>query len=129
MLDPSNYPMLIHCNKGKHRTGCITASFRRVTGWTFEACIAEYERYSKPKDRPLDKVFIGRFNPDHNALKSIAIERGYVGGTWRQPTFGSTNYSTYTTTTLDTTYTTTSDSTTDYLERVKTEDDVIVEGV
>jgi protein-tyrosine phosphatase len=128
MLDSSNYPILIHCNKGKHRTGCITASFRRVTGWTYEACIAEYERYSRPKDRDLDKVFIGRFNP--LPLKSIAIERGYVGGVWRQPVLGSTNYSIYTTTTLNTDYTATSDSTTDVLEQVKTsEDDGLMERV
>ena len=128
MLDSSNYPMLVHCNKGKHRTGCITASFRRVTGWTYEACIAEYERYSKPKDRALDKVFINRFNP--LPLKSIAIERGYVGGVWRQPTFGSTNYSTYTTTTLETTYTTTTEeSTADDLERVTMNDDAGLERV
>ncbi|ETI23168.1 hypothetical protein G647_04965 [Cladophialophora carrionii CBS 160.54] len=123
MLDSSNYPMLIHCNKGKHRTGCITASFRRVTGWTFEACIAEYERYSKPKDRALDKVFIERFNP--LPLKSIAIERGYVGGVWRQPVCGSTNFSTYTTTTMDTNYTTTDDSATDNLERTKTDSEAM----
>ena len=46
MLDPENYPMLIHCNKGKHRTGCISACFRRVTGWTTEAAIEEYVRYA-----------------------------------------------------------------------------------
>ena len=127
MLDQSNYPMLIHCNKGKHRTGCVTASFRRVTGWTFEACVAEYEQYAKPKDRALDKVFIGRFNP--LPLKPNAIERGYVGGIWRQPVFGTTNYSTYTTTTIDTNYTTTTDSTTDYLERVQTEDEAVADKV
>ncbi len=124
MLDSSNYPMLIHCNKGKHRTGCITASFRRVTGWTFEACVAEYEKYSKPKDRALDKAFIERFNP--LPLKPLAIDRGYVGGIWRQPVFGSTNFSAYTTTTLDTTYTSnTDDSALDSLERMNTDSDVM----
>ena len=127
MLDSSNYPMLIHCNKGKHRTGCITASFRRVTGWTFEACIAEYEKYSKPKDRALDKVFIERFNP--LPLKHLAIQRGYVGGIWRQPVFGSTNFSTYTTTTMETTYTsTTDDSALDNLEHIRTESEEMNQG-
>ncbi|KAJ9612449.1 tyrosine-protein phosphatase siw14 [Cladophialophora chaetospira] len=126
MLDSANYPMLIHCNKGKHRTGCITASFRRVTGWTFDACIAEYERFSKPKDRALDKVFIERFNP--LPLKPTAIERGYVGGIWRQPMLGSTNFSTYTTTTMETNYTATSDdSSLDYLERIKTDSEAMDE--
>lgn len=83
MLDPSNYPMLIHCNKGKHRTGCMTACFRKVCGWTDDAVIDEYTRYSTPKDRELDKAFIKRFDP--TPLKSIALERGYVGGVYKQP--------------------------------------------
>jgi len=116
MLNQSNYPMMIHCNKGKHRTGCMTASFRRVTGWTYEACIDEYERFSKPKDRALDKAFIERFNP--LPLKHLAMQNGFVGGVYRQPVFGTTNYSSYTTTTVESMYTTTEDSTTDYLERV-----------
>ena len=126
MLDQSNYPMMIHCNKGKHRTGCMTASFRRVIGWTFEACIDEYERYSKPKDRALDKAFIERFNP--LPLKHLAIQNGFVGGVYRQPVFGSTNYSTYTTTTADTIYTTTEDSTNDYMERISTPNDALKEA-
>lgn len=83
MLDPNNYPMLVHCNKGKHRTGCMTACFRKVCGWTDEAAIDEYVKYSTPKDRELDKVFIQAFDP--TPLKSIALERGYVGGVYKQP--------------------------------------------
>lgn len=83
MLDPSNYPMLIHCNKGKHRTGCMTACFRKVCGWTDEAVIEEYVKYSTPKDRELDKAFIRRFDP--TSLKPVALERGYVGGIYKQP--------------------------------------------
>ncbi|CAN0534051.1 unnamed protein product, partial [Ectocarpus sp. 8 AP-2014] len=30
--DASNHPMLVHCNKGKHRTGCLIGCFRRVRG-------------------------------------------------------------------------------------------------
>ena len=77
MLDPENYPMLIHCNKGKHRTGCISACFRRVTGWTTEAAIEEYVRFASPKDRELDKKFIERFDP--TALKPLALERRLYG--------------------------------------------------
>lgn len=125
ILEPSKHPMLIHCNKGKHRTGCITACFRRVTGWTLEASIAEYEQYSQPKDRALDKAFITRFNP--LPLKALAIERGYVGGVWRQPHFGSTNFSCYTNTSMDTTYPTSDDSTVDIRERIKIHVDTFIE--
>ncbi|KIW26808.1 uncharacterized protein PV07_06613 [Cladophialophora immunda] len=127
MLDPSNYPMLIHCNKGKHRSGCITAAFRKVTGWTLDACIEEYERYSKPKSRDLDKVFIARFDP--SPLKHLAIERGYVGGVYRQPVRDSTKSSIYTNNTVETAYTTTDDSVNDFHERVRKEHEALLEPV
>ncbi|RMZ86112.1 hypothetical protein DV737_g122, partial [Chaetothyriales sp. CBS 132003] len=106
MLDARNYPMLVHCNKGKHRTGCVTACFRKVTGWTTDACLEEYERYSSPKSRALDRVFIERY--DASVLKPVALERGFVGGVYRQPVGESTKSSIYTTNTVETA--TTSDS-------------------
>jgi protein tyrosine/serine phosphatase len=84
ILDRRNHPILIHCNKGKHRTGCVTACFRKVTGWTDEACIREYERYSQPKDRALDKAFIRRFAATVQ-LKALALHSGFVGGAFAQP--------------------------------------------
>lgn len=90
MLDPSNYPMMIHCNKGKHRTGCMTACFRKVCGWTDEAAIEEYIQHSTPKERELDMDFIRRF--DASVLKPIALERGYIGGVYKPP-MGETNQS------------------------------------
>ncbi|KAL6242602.1 tyrosine-protein phosphatase siw14 [Rhinocladiella similis] len=128
ILDPSNYPMLIHCNKGRHRTGTMVACFRKVTGWTLEDCIEEYERYARPKDRPLDKIFIERYNA--NTLKALALERGYVGGIWRAPVRSSTKSSVYTNNTLETA--TTSDESecppNDYQERAKKENDAILES-
>ncbi|KIW12435.1 hypothetical protein PV08_09712 [Exophiala spinifera] len=128
ILDPSNYPMLIHCNKGRHRTGTMVACFRKVTGWTLEDCIEEYERYSRPKDRALDKIFIERY--DANTLKAVALERGYVGGIWRAPVRSSTKSSVYTNNTFETT--TTSDDSecppNDYQERAKKENDAILES-
>ena len=125
MLDPENYPLLIHCNKGKHRTGCMTACFRRTCGWTQEACIQEYERYSTPKDRALDKVFIGKY--DASALKALALERGYVGGVYRQPVGDSTKSSEYTANTFDTA-TTDEDYTNDYQQKVFKENEAALES-
>ncbi len=127
ILDPANYPMLIHCNKGRHRTGTMVACFRKVTGWTLEDCIEEYERYSRPKDRALDKIFIERY--DASPLKALALERGYVGGIWRAPVRSSTKSSVYTNNTVETS--TTSDESdgppNDYQERAKKENDAILE--
>jgi hypothetical protein len=94
ILDPTNHPILVHCNKGKHRTGCVTACFRKVTGWSLDTCLAEYDKYSKPKSRELDKVFIARF--DASILKPLALERGFVGGAFSQRYTGSSKDSEYT---------------------------------
>ncbi|EHY57364.1 tyrosine-protein phosphatase siw14 [Exophiala dermatitidis] len=130
MLDPANYPMLVHCNKGKHRSGTICAAFRKVTGWTLEACIEEYERYSTPKDRELDKVFIERY--DASVLKPLAFERGYIGGAYGMgmTSTASTKSSVYTANTVETALTSDDSqaSLNDYQERVKKENDALLES-
>lgn len=95
MLEPANFPMLLHCNKGKHRTGCMTACFRKVTGWQLQDCIDEYTKYSWGKSRELDKAFITAY--DDSVLKGIALERGYVGGVYGSHLFTSAQSSTYST--------------------------------
>ena len=94
MLDKENSPILIHCNKGKHRTGCVTACFRKVTGWSLNACIEEYRKYSAPKSRELDVDFITRFDP--SVMKPLAFEKGYVGGAFAEPHTESSKDSLYT---------------------------------
>jgi protein tyrosine/serine phosphatase len=96
VMDKRNHPLLIHCNKGKHRTGCMTACFRKVTGWTDEACIAEYEKYAAPKDRVLDKEFIRGFDAKEGGLKAFALDNGLVGGAFAQPRPESSKDSEYT---------------------------------
>lgn len=91
MLDARNYPLLIHCNKGKHRTGCMTACFRKACGWSDEAVIDEYIKYSTPKNRPLDEALIKRF--DATEMKALALERNYVGGPYAQTVDGASTYS------------------------------------
>ncbi|KAF2840609.1 protein-tyrosine phosphatase, partial [Patellaria atrata CBS 101060] len=62
VLDRSNYPLLIHCNKGKHRTGCVVGSFRKVLGESMENIIAEYHAYAGAKARTLDERFLETFD-------------------------------------------------------------------
>jgi protein tyrosine/serine phosphatase len=33
VMDIRNHPLLIHCNKGKHRTGCLVGCFRKIQQW------------------------------------------------------------------------------------------------
>ena len=69
ILDPKNHPILIHCNKGKHRTGCVVACTRKVYGWNFEDIITEYRKYAGAKARVHDESYIEHF--DEQPLQSM----------------------------------------------------------
>lgn len=64
--------VLIHCNKGKHRTGCLVGCIRKLQHWTYVSIFDEYRRFSYPKSRSMDQQFIELFDsskveadPDH----------------------------------------------------------------
>ncbi|KAI4823154.1 hypothetical protein E4T44_10146, partial [Aureobasidium sp. EXF-8845] len=63
VLNRNNHPLLIHCNRGKHRTGCVTACFRKTQYIQNDPAIAEYRDYSHPKSREDDMRFIKSFDP------------------------------------------------------------------
>ena len=60
MTDETKCPILIHCNKGKHRTGCMTACFRKLQGMDDVRAITEYHEYAQPKARAYDVAFISK---------------------------------------------------------------------
>ncbi|PWN22309.1 protein-tyrosine phosphatase, partial [Microstroma glucosiphilum] len=62
MLDRRNHPMLIHCNKGKHRTGCLIGCLRKLQSWSLTTIFDEYRRFSYPKSRSMDQEFIELFD-------------------------------------------------------------------
>jgi tyrosine-protein phosphatase SIW14 len=66
ILDKRNHPILVHCNAGKHRTGCIMGIFRRLQGWALTPVLAEYRRYASPKQRVMDQMFIELFDVGKN---------------------------------------------------------------
>ncbi len=46
MDNPANYPVLVHCFAGIHRTGAVCAIYRMdYDGWTNEEAMAEMERF------------------------------------------------------------------------------------
>ena len=61
MLDSRNYPLLLHCNHGKHRTGCVVAAARKIAGWDLGSVLDEYRSYAVPKVRDCDVDFISAF--------------------------------------------------------------------
>ncbi|EAW10165.1 tyrosine phosphatase family protein [Aspergillus clavatus NRRL 1] len=71
LLNKANHPMLVHCNKGRHRTGCIIGCFRKLQGWDMAAIIEEYLNFSWPKSRSLDEIFITLF--DETRLRPLAL--------------------------------------------------------
>jgi len=65
LLDVSNHPILIHCNKGKHRTGCLVGCLRKVQGWGLSSIFDEYIRFAQPKARIVDQRCIELFDPEN----------------------------------------------------------------
>ncbi|KAJ7540454.1 hypothetical protein O6H91_10G015800 [Diphasiastrum complanatum] len=71
LLDVRNHPILIHCNKGKHRTGCLVGCLRKVQNWSLTAIFDEYRRFAGTKVRMLDQQFMELFDVSefrHNGL-------------------------------------------------------------
>lgn len=64
VLNPANHPILIHCNRGKHRTGCLVGCIRKLQKWSLSMIFDEYRKFSYPKQRPLDQQFIEMFDDD-----------------------------------------------------------------
>ncbi|KAJ4333818.1 tyrosine-protein phosphatase siw14 [Didymella glomerata] len=77
VMDRTNHPIMIHCNKGKHRTGCTIACFRRICGLDMEAIREEYHTYAGKKARFLDEVFFENF--DLNLVMWMARQEGWAG--------------------------------------------------
>ncbi|KAM3074741.1 tyrosine-protein phosphatase siw14 [Clarireedia jacksonii] len=60
-LDRENQPLLIHCNHGKHRTGCAAAVIRHVCGWNVQSIVDEYTHFAEPKVRDCDVKYITEY--------------------------------------------------------------------
>lgn len=76
VMDRTNHPILIHCNKGKHRTGCTIACLRRILGMDLDTIRDEYHTYAGVKARFLDEVFFENF--DLNLVMWMARQEGWV---------------------------------------------------
>jgi len=64
LMDPRNHPVLVHCNKGKHRTGCVIGCYRKINDWTMADIVEEYKHYAGVKARDLDEKYIRLFDED-----------------------------------------------------------------
>ncbi|KAI8908224.1 protein-tyrosine phosphatase [Powellomyces hirtus] len=58
VLDTRNHPILIHCNKGAYRIGCMIGCLRKLQNWSMTSIFDEYRRFAGPKIRIADQEFI-----------------------------------------------------------------------
>lgn len=73
LLDTRNHPALIHCNKGKHRTGCLVGCLRKMCRWSLCSILDEYIRFSGAKARFMDQQFIELFD-----TTKVRLQLGYI---------------------------------------------------
>ncbi len=66
--DDSNWPILVHCQAGMHRTGLVVALYRmQYDGWTPEQAIREMEQHGfdlTRADRSKVKTYLRGYRPD-----------------------------------------------------------------
>lgn len=64
ILHHRNYPLIIMCNQGRHRTGTVVGCLRKLQMWNLTSIFEEYRRYAGPKVRVLSEQFIELFDVD-----------------------------------------------------------------
>ncbi|CAD5192101.1 tyrosine-protein phosphatase DSP3-like [Musa acuminata AAA Group] len=79
LLDIRNHPILIHCKRGKHRTGCLVGCFRKLQNWCLSSMHEEYIKFASPKIRPSDMRFIEMFDVSHMMHCVLGIIYRYHG--------------------------------------------------
>ncbi|GAB4830799.1 Tyrosine-protein phosphatase dsp1 [Ancistrocladus abbreviatus] len=72
LLDVSNHPILIHCKRGKHRTGCLVGCYRKLQKWCLSSIFDEYQRFAAAKARVSDQRFIELF--DCSCFKNASMQ-------------------------------------------------------
>lgn len=69
VLDVRNHPLLIHCKRGKHRTGCLVGCMRKIQRWCLTSIFDEYQRFAAAKARISDQRFMELF--DTSGFKDV----------------------------------------------------------
>lgn len=71
VLDTGNHPLLIHCKRGKHRTGCLVGCLRKLQRWCLSSVFDEYQRFAAAKARISDQRFMELF--DVSSFKHLPL--------------------------------------------------------
>ncbi|KAI0517260.1 tyrosine phosphatase family-domain-containing protein [Xylaria bambusicola] len=81
--DRANYPLLIHCNQGRHRTGCVVGVLRKSSQWNMKHILNEYATFAEPKVREVDIKYLAEFEltnllcPSQSAAAPTTVGRFY----------------------------------------------------
>ncbi|KAL3616317.1 hypothetical protein CASFOL_039707 [Castilleja foliolosa] len=80
VFDETNYPLLIHCKRGKHRTGCLVGCFRKWQNWCLASIFDEYQRFAADKARVSDQRFHPQIRDCRNGSFYDSISySGHIG--------------------------------------------------
>ncbi|GMH11406.1 hypothetical protein Nepgr_013247 [Nepenthes gracilis] len=62
LVDVRNHPVLIHCKRGKHRTGCLVGCLRKLQNWCLSSILEEYQLFAGSKARITDMAFMESYD-------------------------------------------------------------------
>ncbi|KAI3705977.1 hypothetical protein L1987_76228 [Smallanthus sonchifolius] len=80
LIDVRVHPVLIHCKRGKHRTGCVVGSLRKLQNWCLSSVLEEYKLYAGVKSRDTDLKFLETYDVSYlqQSLQTIIYQyHGY----------------------------------------------------
>ncbi|AET40106.1 putative tyrosine protein phosphatase OCA1 Ecym_5347 [Eremothecium cymbalariae DBVPG len=64
IVNQNNYPLLVCCGMGRHRTGTVIGCLRRIMGWNLASVSEEYRRFTGSRGgRILVELLIEAFDP------------------------------------------------------------------
>ena len=70
LLDLANHPVLVHCKKGKHRTGCVIGLLRKNRNWDLSNIFTEYCSFAPTdKNREEDERFVEAFHYTNGGIE------------------------------------------------------------
>uniref|UniRef100_M1CLJ6 Uncharacterized protein n=2 Tax=Solanum tuberosum TaxID=4113 RepID=M1CLJ6_SOLTU len=64
ITDERNHPVLVHCKRGKHRTGCVVGCLRRkLQNWCLDVVVEEeFKHFAGAKWRETDLKILESFD-------------------------------------------------------------------
>ncbi|XP_009595600.1 inositol diphosphatase DSP5 [Nicotiana tabacum] len=91
LIDVRNHPVLIHCKRGKHRTGCLVGCLRKLQNWCLSSVVEEYKHFAGSKWRETDLRYLETYDVSciKHCLESIIYR--YYGSRMRRLLYGEEN--------------------------------------